>query len=87
MKKTSYFNLEITLNCGNCGKECQILSDPWEKLKNLHLSAGDALVEAINETYIQHQANNECRQPPVSVTLGGRQYRITEEKLWQPLLY
>ncbi len=81
MKKPSYFNLEITLNCGKCGKECPMLGDPWEKLKNLHLSAGDALVGAINETYITHQANNECRQPSVSVSLGGRQYRITEEKL------
>ena len=60
MSKSQIFGMDITLNCSRCGKECQ-MADPWRDGR-LDVGWPEKWVDAIREAYVNHRANEPCRE-------------------------
>lgn len=70
MKKPRFFNLEITLNCPNCGKEVPFISDPWLKFpSNLETVLADSI----------HEASTEHKCSIGELTINGKQYWLMKK--------
>ena len=58
MKKAKLFNMEITLNCSQCGMECP-LEDPLNSI--FPVTIEERLSLGINKAWAEHAASGKCK--------------------------
>lgn len=79
MNRIKVYNMELTLRCGQCHKECE-LADPFAGPQpGEQVTVAERLHDGIRESMVRHQAADECEPPRGELSIGGKAYWVVEK--------